>query len=236
MNSYVDPGLGRSFAELLDAVDAVEGMERIRFTSPHPKDFDRALMERFRDLRKLCPHMHLPAQSGSTTVLARMKRGHTREEYLQRVELARQLVPDIALSTDLIVGFPGETDAEFEDTMTLIQAVGYDAIFSFKYSPRPYTSAFKELPDDVPAHVKSERLSRLQDAQRRIQERKNFAHVGREVEVLVDGTSKKTADVLSGRDPHNRVVNFRGNEDRIGQMVHVRITSARPNSLFGKEV
>ena len=236
VNSYVDPGAGRSFAELLDAVDAVEGIERIRFTSPHPKDFDRALMERFRDLRKLCPHMHLPAQSGSTTVLARMKRGHTREEYLRRIELARQLVPDIALSTDLIVGFPGETDAEFEDTMTLIQAVGYDAIFSFKYSPRPHTSAFKELPDGVPANVKSERLSRLQDAQRRIQERKNFAHVGREVEVLVDGASKKSADVLSGRDAHNRVVNFPGNEDRIGRIVHVRVTSARPHSLVGKEV
>ncbi len=236
VNSYVDPGEGRSFAELLDAVDAVEGIERIRFTSPHPKDFDRALMERFRDLRKLCPHMHLPAQSGSTTVLARMKRGHTREEYLQRIELARQLVPDIALSTDLIVGFPGETDAEFEDTMTLIQTVGYDSIYSFKYSPRPHTSAIKELPDDVPAEVKIQRLSRLQDAQRRIQERKNLEHVGREVEVLVDGVAKRNVGVLAGRNPHNRVVNFRASEDRVGQFVRVRITTARPNSLFGEEV
>ena len=236
VNSYADPGEGRSFAELLDAVDSVEGIERIRFTSPHPKDFDRPLMERFRDLRKLCPHMHLPAQSGSTTVLARMKRAHTREDYLQRIELARQLVPDIALSTDLIVGFPGETDAEFEDTMTLIQTVGYDSIFSFKYSPRPHTSAIKELPDDVPAKVKIQRLSRLQDAQRRIQERKNLEQVGREVEVLVDGFAKRNVGVLVGRNPHNRVVNFRANEDRIGKFVRVHITMARPNSLFGEEV
>ncbi len=236
VNSYVDPGQGRSFAELLDAVDTVQGIDRIRFTSPHPKDFDRALMERFRDLRKLCPHMHLPAQSGSTAVLARMKRGHTREEYLERVEVARRLVPDIALSTDLIVGFPGETDAEFEDTMTLMQTVGYDSIFSFKYSPRPHTSAVKEQPDDVPAEVKSRRLSRLQDAQRRIQERRNLEYVGREVEVLVEGVSKKEDDVLSGRNPHNRVVNFPGDVGRIGQMVHVRITWAGPNSLRGEEV
>jgi tRNA-2-methylthio-N6-dimethylallyladenosine synthase len=236
VNSYVDPQAGRSFAELLDAVHTVEGIERIRFTSPHPKDFDRLLMERFRDLPKLCPHMHLPAQSGSTTVLARMKRGHSREEYLDKVEAIRELVPDIALSTDLIVGFSGETDAEFEHTMTLVQAVAYDSMFSFKYSPRPYTSAFRELPDDVPGDVKAERLSRLQEVQRRIQLRKNLAHVGRTVEVLVDGMSKKTNGVLSGRSPQNRVVNFPRPDHQVGQFVEVRITQAGPNSLFGEIV
>ena len=236
VNSYVDPTHGRSFAELLDAINAVEGIERIRFTSPHPKDFDRALMERFRDLPKLCPHMHLPAQSGSTAVLARMKRGHSREEYLEHVELARQMVPDIAFSTDLIVGFPGETDAEFEDTMTLIQTVLYDSIYSFKYSPRPHTSAVKDLPDDVPAEVKSERLTRLQEAQRRIQERQNLAQVGREVDVLVEGVAKKGVGLLSGRNPQNRIVNFLGDEGLIGQMLRVRVTSAGTNSLRGEEV
>lgn len=234
VNSYLDPKQGRSFAELLDAVHSVEGVERIRFTSPHPKDFDRPLMERFRDLRKLCPHMHLPLQSGSTSVLERMKRGHTREEYLDKVHAIRELVPDIALSTDLIVGFPGETDAEFEDTLGAVQAVAYDSIFSFKYSERPYTSAERELPDDVPAEVKSERLRLLQDMQRRIQTRKNLEQVGRTVEVLVDGLSKKTAGVLSGRSPHNRVVNFEGDRASMGQFVEVRITRAGPNSLFGE--
>ena len=236
VNSYVDPGRGRSFAELLDAVHGVDGIERIRFTSPHPKDFDRPLMERFRDLPKLCPHMHLPLQSGSTSVLSRMKRGHTREQYLEKVAAIRELVPDIALSTDLIVGFPRETDAEFEDTMTLVQAVAYDSIFSFKYSPRPYTSAQRELPDDVLPEVKSERLAHLQDTQRRIQLRKNLEQVGRTVEVLVDGASKskKTSGMLSGRSPHNRVVNFRGDPTAMGHFIDVRITRAGPNSLFGE--
>jgi tRNA-2-methylthio-N6-dimethylallyladenosine synthase len=235
VNSYVDPEQGRSFAELLDAVHRVEGIERIRFTSPHPKDFDRPLMERFRDLQKLCPHMHLPIQSGSTSVLSRMKRGHTREEYLEKVAIIRELVPDIALSTDLIVGFPEETDAEFEETMTLVAAVTYDSIFSFKYSPRPYTSAQRELPDDVPPEEKSERLAHLQETQRRIQLRKHLEQVGQTVEVLVEGVSKNksTPGVLSGRSPHNRVVNFEGDPASVGQLIDVRITRAAPNSLFG---
>ena len=233
VNSYIDPRAGRSFAELLDAVDAVEGIERIRFTSPHPKDFDRPLMERFRDLPKLCPHMHLPLQSGSTSVLSRMKRGHTREEYLDKVAIIRELVPDIALSTDLIVGFAGETDDEFDDTLTLVQAVGYDSMFSFKYSPRPYTSAQRDLPDDVPPDVKSERLTRLQETQRRIQLRKNLEHVGRTVEVLVDGVSKKPG-VMSGRSAHNRIVSFEGDLASIGRFIDVHVTRAGPNSLFGE--
>ncbi len=234
VNSYVDPREGRSFAELLDAVDAVEGIERIRFTSPHPKDFDRPLMERFRDLAKLCPHMHLPLQSGSTSVLSRMKRGHTREEYLDKVAMIRSLVPDIALSTDLITGFPGETDDEFEDTLTLVQTVGYDSIYSFKYSPRPHTSAERELPDDVPLEVKSERLARLQEMQHRIQLRKNLDQVGRTLEVLADGVSKKSTGDLSGRSAHNHVVNFEGEARSIGRLIDVRITRAWPNSLFGE--
>ena len=167
---YRDPDDGASFEQLLDAVNAVEGLRRLRFTSPHPKDFGRPLMERFRDLEKLCPHMHLPAQSGSTSVLERMNRGYSRDELLKKIELSRELVPHLALSTDLIVGFPGETDEDFEDTLALLREALFDSVYSFKYSERPYTYAAREQPDDVPEAVKAERLSRLQTAQKQIQQ------------------------------------------------------------------
>ena len=233
VNSYKDPTTGGSFEELLDVANEVNGIQRLRFTSPHPKDFGRALIERFRDLDKLCPHMHLPAQSGSTAVLERMNRGYTREEFLGKVELARELVPDLALSTDLIVGFPGETDKDFDDTQSLIQQVAFDSIYSFKYSERPYTYAAREQADDVPESVKADRLARLQAAQKQIQSRKNAAFVGRTVEVLVEGRSKKVAEELSGRTPGNRVVNFVGRSEP-GRIIPVRITRFGPNSLFGE--
>jgi tRNA-2-methylthio-N6-dimethylallyladenosine synthase len=233
VNSYKDPTNGASFEELLDAANEVDGIRRLRFTSPHPKDFGRALIERFRDLDKLCPHMHLPAQSGSTAVLERMNRGYTREELLGKVELARELVPDLALSTDLIVGFPGETDKDFDDTLSLIQQVAFDSIYSFKYSERPYTYAAREQADDVPESVKADRLARLQAAQKQIQSRKNAAFVGRTVKVLVEGRSKKVAEELSGRTPGNRVVNFVGRSEP-GRIIPVRITRFGPNSLFGE--
>ena len=233
VNSYKDPTTGGSFEELLDVANEVNGIQRLRFTSPHPKDFGRALIERFRDLDKLCPHMHLPAQSGSTAVLERMNRGYTREEFLGKVELARELVPDLALSTDLIVGFPGETDKDFDDTQSLIQQVAFDSIYSFKYSERPYTYAAREQADDVPESVKADRLARLQAAQKQIQSRKNAAFVGRTVEVLVEGRSKKVAEELSGRTAGNRVVNFVGRSEP-GRIIPVRITRFGPNSLFGE--
>lgn len=235
VNSYRDPSTGRSFAELLDAVHRVEGIERLRFTSPHPKDFHRAVLERFRDLPKLCPHMHLPAQSGSTSVLTRMRRGYTREDYLSKVEEVRTLVPDIAISTDLIVGFSNETDREFEETMTLVESVGFESVFSFKYSQRPFTLAYRQMPDDVRPDVKAMRLARLQDTQKRIQLRRHERWLGRTVSVLVEGRSKRDADVLSGRSPHNHVVNFRGGYPGwLGKLVEVRITKAGPNSLYGQ--
>ncbi len=233
VNSYKDPTTGASFEKLLDAVNAVDGIRRLRFTSPHPKDFGRPLMESFRDLDKLCPHMHLPAQSGSTSVLERMNRGYTREELLAKVELAREIVPDLALSTDLIVGFPGETDSDFDDTLELIKEVAFDSVYSFKYSERPYTYAGREQPDDVPEPVKADRLARLQASQKQIQARKNAAFVGRTVEVLVEGRSKKVAEELSGRTPENRVVNFVGHSEP-GRLIPVRITRFGPNSLFGQ--
>ncbi len=234
VNSYRDPKTGETFAELLDSVTQTRGIERLRFTSPHPNDFDQAILERFRDLPKLCPHIHLPAQSGSSSVLARMKRGYSREAYLAQVDRIRALVPDIAVSTDLIVGFPGETADEFEETMTLVQEVGFDSIFSFKYSPRPHTLAQRTLPNDVPDAVKGERLMCLQDVQKRIQIRKNESFVGQTVQVLVDGVSKKDREIFSGRSPHNRVVNFFASDDCMGQSIDIGITRAGPNSLFGK--
>lgn len=236
VNSYRDPETGQTFAELVDAVHEVEGIERIRFTSPHPKDFDSALFARFRSLPKLCPHMHLPAQSGSTSVLERMRRGYTREQYLEKVNEARRAVPDIAIATDLIVGFCGETDDEFEETLSLVQTVGYDSIFSFKYSARPDTLAERQLPDDVPEQVKKKRLARLQEIQRHMQLRKNTGFVGQVVQVLVDGVSKKDPSILSGRSPHNRVVNFNGMDTWMGQIIEVRITRAGPNSLRGEVI
>jgi tRNA-2-methylthio-N6-dimethylallyladenosine synthase len=234
VNSYRDPDEGKSFAELLDAVHQTDGIERIRFTSPHPKDFDHGVLDRYRDLPKLCPHMHLPAQSGSTSVLARMRRGYTREDFLAKVDEAHSRVPDLAISTDLIVGFPGETDQDFEDTMTLVQRVGFESVFSFKYSPRPFTLANRQLEDDVPSRVKGERLSRLQDAQKRIQLRRNTDSVGQILRVLVDGVSRRGAGVLSGRSPHNRIVNFPGSPELMGKTLEVRITKYGPNSFYGE--
>jgi tRNA-2-methylthio-N6-dimethylallyladenosine synthase len=234
VNSYRDPGGGRGFEDLLDAVEEVEGLRRVRFTSPHPKDFGEPLMRRFRDLSKLCPHMHLPAQSGSTSVLVRMKRGYTREEYTRKVKRAREYVPDLAITTDLIVGFPGETEEEFRETLSLMEEVRFDGIYSFKYSERPYTFAAREQPDDVTEAVKSERLVRLLELQKRIQLEKHAAFVGRSLEVLVEGESRRNAAEFSGRSADNRIVNFAGGRDRVGEIVPVRITRFGANSLFGE--
>ena len=234
VNSYRDPVDGRGFEELLDAVHDVEGLWRIRFTSPHPKDFGEPLMRRFRDLPRLCPHMHLPAQSGSTPVLARMKRGYTREEYSTKVVRAREHVPEIAISTDLIVGSPGETEEEFRDTLSLMEEHRFDSIYSFKYSERPYTLSAREQPDDVLEAVKSERLTRLLDLQKNIQLEKHAQWLGKTVEVLVEGRSRKNASEFSGRSADNRVVNFPGGADRVGEIVTVRITRFGANSLFGE--
>ncbi len=234
VNSYRDPEDGRGFEDLLDAVNEVEGLWRIRFTSPHPKDFGEPLMRRFRDLSRLCPHMHLPAQSGSSSVLARMKRGYTREEYSKKVARAREHVPGIAISTDLIVGSPGETEEEFGETLSLMNEHRFDSIYSFKYSERPYTLSAREQPDDVPEAVKSERLTRLLDLQKAIQLEKHAEWIGRTVEVLVEGESRKNAAEFSGRSADNRVVNFPGGRDRVGQLVSVRITRFGANSLFGE--
>ena len=233
VNSYRDPQDGRDFAELTDAVGAVRGIRRIRFTSPHPKDFSDALMERFAAGGPLMPHMHLPAQSGSTSVLERMRRGYGREDFLDLVERARERAPDLALSTDLIVGFCGETRREFEDTLTLLDEVRFSSVYSFKYSERPHTLASKRLPDDVPDAEKTERLIELQTRQREIQLALHRDLVGRRVEVLVEGPSRKGGQ-LAGRGPDNRVVNFEGPSEAVGSFGEVEITGFGPNSLLGE--
>ena len=222
------------FATLLERVAAVPGIDRIRFASPHPRHVSTRLMEVIRDVPAVCRHLHLPVQSGSTRVLAAMRRRHTREHYLDLVERLRSTVPDIALSTDLIVGFPGETDADFDDTMSLVRVVDYHWLFSFKYSPRPNTLAQKRMADDVPEAVKTSRIVALQALQRDLQASRHARAVGTIETVLVDSVSRRRASELAGRTEGHVVVNFPGPSAWIGRMLQVRITEAAPNSLRGE--
>jgi tRNA-2-methylthio-N6-dimethylallyladenosine synthase len=222
------------FAELLARVNDVPGLERIRFASPHPRHVTPALIDAIRDLPKVCRHLHLPAQSGSSRILRAMRRRHTREDYLRLVDRLREAIPDIALSTDMIVGFPGETREDFDATLSLTRAVRYHSMFSFKYSPRPNTLALKRMPDDVSEGEKTERIVELQELQKEIQQELFAAAVGRTETVLVDSQSRRRAWELSGRTEGNTVVNLPGDPARVGSLVPVRITGANPNSLRGE--
>ncbi|HWF26399.1 MAG TPA: tRNA (N6-isopentenyl adenosine(37)-C2)-methylthiotransferase MiaB [Solirubrobacteraceae bacterium] len=222
-----------TFAELLAMVDAVDGIERIRYTSPHPKDMREDVIRAHADLHALCEHIHLPLQSGSSAVLKRMRRTYTRERYLERVALIREHVPDCALTTDIIVGFPGETEEDFEQTLTLVEEVGYDGAFTFVYSPRRGTEA-ATLPEQVPHEVKVARMERLVEVvQRRGRERAE-RFVGRTLEVLVEGPSRTDPTRLRGRSRHNKVVNFTGLGSP-GELVDVSITAATSQTLSGEE-
>ena len=187
------------FTALLEAVHDVEGVARIRFASPHPRHFDDRFLARMRDLPKVCRHLHLPVQSGSSRVLDAMRRRYTREEYLDLVARIRSTMPDVALSTDMIVGFPGETDADFEQTLSLTATVRYHSMFSFKYSPRPNTLADKRMPDDVSEEEKTRRIVALQALQRDIQLEINERLIGRVEHVLIDSASRRRSTELSGR-------------------------------------
>jgi tRNA-2-methylthio-N6-dimethylallyladenosine synthase len=221
-----------SFAQLLAEIDAVEGIDRIRYTSPHPKDMREDVIRAHAELPALCEHIHLPLQSGSSPVLKRMRRTYSRERYLDRVALIREHVPDCALTTDIIVGFPGETEADFQQTLEVAEEVGYDGAFTFIYSPRRETEA-AELPDQVPHEVKSERMERLVAVvQRRARERSQ-RFVGRTLEVLVEGPSRKDPSRLRGRSRHNKVVNFEG-LGAPGDLVEVQITGATSQTLSGE--
>jgi tRNA-2-methylthio-N6-dimethylallyladenosine synthase len=224
------------FAGLLQAVHDTPGVRRIRFASPHPRHVTSRMIEAMHDLPKICRHLHLPVQSGSTRLLSSMRRRHTRDDYLKLVDQLREALPDVALSTDMIVGFPGETEADFAETLSLVERVRYHSMFSFKYSARPNTLANQRMSDDVSEDVKTERIVELQRRQRAIQLELHAAAVGREEEVLVDSTSRRRNWEVSGRTSGNTVVNFRGSPDWVGSFVRVRITHGGPNSLSGERV
>ena len=224
------------FAALLELVHEVPGVERIRFASPHPRHVPVRLIQAVRDLPKVCKHFHLPVQSGSTRVLAAMRRRYTREGYLELVAILRDMVPGIVLTTDMIVGFPGESDADFEDSMSLTRAVRYESMYSFKYSPRPNTLARKRYPEDVSDEDKTRRIVALQALQRDIQLEMHEAEVGATRAVLVDSVSRRRDWELSGRTFGNTVVNFPGPREWLGRTVDVRITRAGAYSLAGESL
>jgi len=242
VNSYGLKATGElSFAELLSLVHEVEGIERIRFTTSHPKDMSDELIAAFATLPKLCPALHLPLQAGSDAVLRRMGRGYTASSYLEKVEKLRRVRPDIALTTDIIVGFPGETEADFEQTLKLLKTVTYDQIYSFKYSIRPATRA-AEFDDIVSDEEKRERLARCQALQDEISRDVLLAQVGRETEVLVTGSSKRSENEWSGRTPESRIVNFpapvsaSAAKIAAGEICRVKIVKAFKHSLRGEVV
>jgi tRNA-2-methylthio-N6-dimethylallyladenosine synthase len=238
VNSYgrdlrVD-GKPETFAHLLAELDAIDGIERIRYTSPHPKDMREDVIRAHAELPSVCEHIHLPLQSGSSRILKAMRRTYDRERYLHRVALIREHVPDIALTTDIIVGFPGETEEDFAQTLQVAEQVGYDGAFTFIFSPRRETEAAQMTDEFVPHPVKVERMQRLVEVvQRRAHERAQ-RFVGRTLEVLVEGASRTDPDKLRGRTRHNKVVNFTGLAEP-GELVQVEIESASSQTLSGQE-
>jgi tRNA-2-methylthio-N6-dimethylallyladenosine synthase len=230
VNSY-GRDVGSSFSELLRAVDAVEGIERIRFTSPHPKDFRRDVIAAMAECAAVCEHAHLPLQSGSTRVLKAMRRTYSRERYLRLVAELRAAIPDLALTTDIIVGFPGETEDDFLETLDVVEEVGFDGAFTFVYSPRAGTEA-AVMPDQVPDEVKRDRIERLVEVVQRVAAERNAGRVGIVEEVLVEGPSRTEPELLRGRTRRNTTVNFRG-DAAPGELVPVTISSATSTTLRG---
>ena len=235
VNSYRDPDGKKSFAELLVAVGELAGIHRVRFTTSHPRDFGRDIVEAIDAVPTLCDHVHLPVQSGSTRVLDAMQRLYSREQYLERIAWLHGAKRDISITTDLIVGFPGESEREFEQTLSLLDEVGYDSAFTFKYSPRPNTPALR-LDDAIPDAEKSRRLAALNERQREISKHRNQRHIGEIVEVMVEGKNEARGQWV-GRTSQIKVLNFTapdGAAFRTGSYVGVRVTKAFPNSLVGE--
>jgi tRNA-2-methylthio-N6-dimethylallyladenosine synthase len=228
-------GDGDDFAELLARVDRVEKLVRLRYTTSHPHDFTNRVADAFRDLRTLASWLHLPVQSGSSRTLKRMVRDYTRDEYLRKMDYVRSVCPDISLSTDIIVGYPGETDDDFAETLSLLERVQYDSIYSFEYSERPDTPALKlALRDNVPSAVKAERLQAVQAVQKEITARRLGRWVGRDAAVLVEGESARYPGQLCGRTTGNEMVNFAGPPSLVGQLVDVHILAVRSHTLVGE--
>lgn len=234
VNSYKGEFDGRrvNFKDLLNSISEIDGLLRIRFTSSHPKDLTDDIIELFARNNKICKHIHLPVQSGSTRILKRMNRRYTREDYLTLVSKLRTACPEIAITTDIIVGFPGETEEDFEETMSLLEEVRFDGTFSFRFSPRPLTPSAK-MPDQVPHEVKTSRLLRLQEFQKKVCYEKNMNLIGTTQEILVEGESAEGNGQLMGRTTTNRIVNFYGDINTRGRLIKVRIIDATPNTLKG---
>jgi tRNA-2-methylthio-N6-dimethylallyladenosine synthase len=221
------------FAALMELVSEIQGIKRIRFTSPHPKDFPDRLLSVIAENPKICKHIHLPLQAGNNRILDLMNRTYTKEEFLSLVNKIRRKIPDIVLTTDIIVGFPGETEEEFQDTLDLIQKVEFDSAFMFKYSERKNTIASKKFPDDVSDEYKTSRITRLVDLQRSISNKKNNAHIGQVFDVLIEGPAKKR-NQLSGRNDGNKIVVFNNSGNfKTGDIVKVKIEEASTNTLIG---
>src|SRR5216684_1577658 len=236
VNSYADSSPGKMrFSDLLLAVADVPGIRRVRFTTSHPRDFGADIVAALEIQPKLCNHVHLPVQSGSTRVLRAMTRTYTRDEYDEKIAMLRGAKREIAITTDIIVGFPGETEADFAETLSLLEKVRYDALFSFKYSPRPNTPSLS-MPDAISEEEKSRRLAILQEIQREIQSQRNATLVGSTFEILVSGKSRRE-NQWSGHTACHRVVNFASQQrELLGTYVQVRVTGAGPNSLVGEQV
>jgi len=236
VNSYKDPSPKHmTFAELLVAVAAVPGIRRVRFTTSHPRDFGRDIVDAIDSAPELCEHVHLPVQSGSTRILRSMLRTYTREEYLEKIAMIREARRPISVTSDIIVGFPGETEEDLAHTLSLLDEAQYDGIFAFQYSPRPNTSA-QHMPEAVPEEEKGSRLSRVLDHQRKIQTARNETMVGETFEVLVDGASRRPGQ-WSGRCSSNRVLNFTSpQQNLLGEYLQVKVLHAGPNSLVGEHV
>jgi len=237
VNSYRDPSpAGWDFATLLDRVGSVAGIRRVRFTTSHPRDFVKPIIDAIDSNPNLCNHVHLPVQSGSSRVLSKMDRLYTRDEYMERIAWMKNARRRIAITTDIIIGFPGETEADFEQTLLLLDEVQYDSLFSFKYSPRPNTAALK-LPDHVAEEEKTRRIMILQERQRAIQIRRNSALIGEVEQVMVEGRHESLGQWI-GRTSQNRTLNFGGrdSEELIGNYAEVLVTRAGPNSLVGEAV
>jgi tRNA-2-methylthio-N6-dimethylallyladenosine synthase len=234
VNSYgKDLSGGLPFPQLLTHINEIEGLWRIRFTTSHPKDISEELIAACGKLEKVCKHIHLPFQSGSDKILERMNRGYTRKQYMEKGEQLREVCPEIGITADVMVGFPGENEGDFHETLDLIRKVQFDNLFSFKYSPRKDTKAAR-FPDQIDESTKSHRLEVLQKLQKRITLKRNQALEGSYEEILVEGVSKGAKAEMTGRTSSNRVVNFKGSPDLIGQMVKVMIEEGYANSLRGK--
>lgn len=233
VNSYKYDGC--TFADLIERVSEVDGIERIRFTSPHPKDFPEPLIEVVRDNPKVCKHIHLPLQSGNDRILEMMRRTYTQTEFIDLASILRKQIPTVALTTDVIVGFPTETEEEYQDTLRVMRSVEFDSAFMFKYSERKHTLAERKYSDDVSEEDKTSRITRLVDLQRKMSFKRNNAHLGEVFEVLVEGRGKKP-DQLLGRNDGNKIVVFPDNGARVGEFVNIRIDEVTPNTLIGESV